>query len=344
VKGIVNLGAFKLHNELAWRGNEYYKDIQAAIDAASPGETINVDGRVQIERQYTEALNTSKNLNIVGESSLAFDGINDVVKFENASLNFQDSFSISLWVKFITITVNKNEYVVTGGGTDNPSGGKYRLVLPANNSKMQSMIQTPGSWGGFTVNSINNIQTGIFYNMVCVWDKSGNTWKFYIDNVLQGTVNTAGLTALNNNGRLNIGALTESYYWSNTIVKDLRAYSRALGTSEITNIYNGISISDDGLVGHWPFNGGSNSNIKDRSKINNSYVTFGSPIWVPETIRRPKLTGGAGTAINITDANVNISGMNINNSAIGIKATPNSDVTLDACTLQNNTKGLEVKL
>ena len=218
---------------------------------------------------------------ITNTYSVSFDGVDDYVTMSNpTSLNFQGSFTISLWVMYTNISSSFNFLV--DKSTD-VTTRQYSLYL---------RDQTTGTktFSFYGVDSVGNQQffnsTGSIavntWNHVAVVCNSGVTdgTKLYINGVAEtlGTFTVAS----NASAPFQLGKRSDNSYLHQGLMDEVAVFDSALAASYIASIYNnGVpnDISSLNPVGWWRMgdNGsGSGTTITDQgSGGNNGTLTNG---------------------------------------------------------------------
>ncbi len=239
--------------------------------------------------------------------AVSFDGSNDYVTVPNSSslaLGTGD-FNVSMWLKTTTSASSflLNKYINGEGqfailinfAGYGGSGGKVTFYT----YKSGSEVYRPSSIA---------VNDGLWHHLSFV--RTGTTLNIYIDGVLSNGTQT-GSTALDvtSTGALGIGyngydSPDDSGYTNGTL-DDIRIYSRALSTTEISNLYNRSNkitkvksgVPNSRLVGYWSFEDGSGSQARDYSGNGNTGTLTNmdtSADWV---------SGAVGTALDFDGTN-----------------------------------------
>ena len=169
-------------------------------------------------------------------TALVFNGSNQVAIAPSAALNTAASFTVCAWVKF-----------------NNTSG--WQTVVSQDGSSVSGFyLEKRGDTNGFalsmfTSDSINTViradwtvsaTTGTWYHLCGMRDVGAGQIRLYGNGVLAGTAgytvgwNATGPTVI---GRSKYNGTPGSYL--NGAADDVRLYSYALSTSEVSTIYNG---------------------------------------------------------------------------------------------------------
>ena len=199
---------------------------------------------------------------------LSFDGTNDYVNIaDHASLE-PSIFSISLWVKFDTLTSFLIEKRPDSGG----SRIGFELYRESGTGTFWFLYDEDGIGGTLNVESITQPTTDRWYHLVITRDGSG-TNRIYVDGVQENSGTRVGGIASDSD--LFIGSEGGVANFLDGTIDDVRIYSRALSSQEILSLYQSgtcIHESDsscDGCVDMNELNA-----FIDRWKVNNQDVTL----------------------------------------------------------------------
>ena len=193
-------------------------------------------------------------------SAYDFNGVNNWIDVSNnSSINFQNSFSISVWVNSNQNNVNAG---IIGKWNDFDGlvlGGQEQYALTVNGNLLYALLRT-------TISPSQNIEisySGSNYNngswnlFVFSWD--GNTIKLYQNGFLVGSGLANGvMNSFNQNlefGRYGGGQATSggNTHFAGSL-DDIAIWNRALSQSEITQLYNqgicqtSITVTDTLLI------------------------------------------------------------------------------------------------
>lgn len=194
-------------------------------------------------------------------SHLNFDGGNDIV---TTGLNINNSFfnqslSISVWVKVLNNTVGPNEPIIWAADT----AGDDRFYI------RQSTTGIGGiriGWGSYNPAFVNNISLNMWENYII----SSNTTYigFYRNGIL---VNSSEYINKFPNATIAISSASSSFKGD---IDEVRIYNRSLSDTEITQIYNSgrianSSLTSEGLVLWYKFDEANGTNVFDSSGMEN---------------------------------------------------------------------------
>jgi len=174
-------------------------------------------------------------------SGLSFDGVDDYVEVaDNESLHIVKELTVAVWVKFNSL-----------GAKDvlcaKFQSGKYDWLWWVDNTYPDELRFYPGSdsYKGWTTNA--NLQTGLWYHAVVVYDGNGSTnqekLRIYINGEAKdmdyyGTL-SASLPAYSI--PVHIGDNPGNPYSPsqlNGLIGEVRIYNRALSGAEISALYS----------------------------------------------------------------------------------------------------------
>lgn len=210
-----------------------------------------------------------------------------------------DSFSISLWVKFNReLPVGSDQYnwdmIISKMDEASPYRG-IQLFRYSDNKIYFALINNftttnnPGSSDIWTwIASTTTVSTGGWYNITATYDGSShaNGMKLYIDgqeeipSVIRDGYNNQGLTGpITNSQPWRIGHRGDSGYFLNGYIDQTVFYNKALSSSEVNDVVNNIPPSS--YIGLWNFNEGSGTIANDSGPNNIVGTLIMSPQWEP---------------------------------------------------------------
>jgi len=223
--------------------------------------------------------------------ALSYNGSSSYVYTSNAALisgngNAYTGFSISAWVKPVTIAASK---------TILHKNNEFRLTTDAD-SKPQCEIYSGGSWQTAAISSIA-LSLNTWQHVMCVYD--GVILKVFVDGrQLGGTSLSSSITSTNTTA-LNIGRDSGGSGYFQGLIDEVRVFDYNLTASEANEEFNryaamqvGKNVFDlrnsgDASVGSapvswWKFDEGSGTTTYDNSdNANNGTLGTGasSPAW-----------------------------------------------------------------
>jgi hypothetical protein len=162
-------------------------------------------------------------------SALSFNGTNSSVVLPSSALFFTNNFTVAAWLyprnasglgAFISV---RSQYEVSG----------FRFFIDNNSLFVQG--QTTAGWQWATFDS-GAIQNGNWYHVAVVDDNS--TILVYVNGAYVGSAYWGGNMIMNPTDFSRIG--TESAYYFNGVIDEVMLFTRTLGPSEITLLYQGV--------------------------------------------------------------------------------------------------------
>jgi hypothetical protein len=208
-------------------------------------------------------------------AAYSFDGsTNSIIVDFMTTLNTGDFYgiTISTWCKLNDLNEPHNVLSLLD---DFPKG----FVISYDYSTYRFYGVKQGNEG---IQTLNQVDTSTWYNLIITLDKATNVFKVYLNNVFQGERTYDNFMPLVK--KLYIG-LHNSESWGlgwymNGAIDDIRIYNRALNLTEVASLYNegkcfetvydttyvtifdtipmNPNIPSNGLVAYFPFNGNAN--------------------------------------------------------------------------------------
>lgn len=168
-------------------------------------------------------------------AAIHFDGSTGVVDVaDNNLLELTQSFSIGVWLKSSVNPSNITEVIVGKHKNGTPNDGSWLLVVQHGTMQLENW---PGSSQVLYANDTTHVQSGIWYFVCLTFDKSTNSWVFYVN----GQASTSGTTPFvikNTSFALRFGnEQNQSGNYLSGDLDDVRIYSRALSDSEVQALY-----------------------------------------------------------------------------------------------------------
>ncbi len=227
--------------------------------------------------------------------ALSFDGSNDYANTSSRIIDSTNSFSVSGWVKFSSLSSNYS--VPLWNGVDSTTGG-FGLGYRKPNSRV--IYAGWGSSAGEVAGPISTDNT--WYYLSSVYD--GSKHKFYVNGVLQGSVNFS--TSNFASGTTTFGNLSSGNgYWFNGLIDEVKVYNYALTDSDIQLDYNqgkSMILGSKGTEsdGKTPSNSASRAYCPPGNVEGNC-----APGLSPAPVGEWKLDDGTGTTVTDTSGNAN---------------------------------------
>jgi len=214
-------------------------------------------------------------------NALNFDGANDYVAIPSASqLMLLSGWTLETWVKRASSGAQHSliEKYNWAGGT-----GGYALRITASGQAMAANVSgtSDNSVFGTTV-----LAPGIWYHLAATFNPGTTSLKVYVNGVLEGTNNSAGLPPANSSVTLKLGArgddastplngsMDEARVWNLERTQAQIAASRSVT----------IPGNSSGLVAYYQFNESSGLTAADMTGNFNTGTLTNGPTWqVPST-------------------------------------------------------------
>jgi hypothetical protein len=169
-------------------------------------------------------------------SALSFSGNNTVRVADTIPLQLNSAFSISVWVSFSNLNP-QSEYLQIIQKVDS-SDDRYQLVYDKVSKTISFGFKQNGSYHNVSSNT-TNWEIGKWYHIVGVYDPLGghNNNKIFVNGLLDNAQTNTGIPSVTD-GDLMIGG-TSAIGISNWQggIDEVRIYSRALTTSEVSQLY-----------------------------------------------------------------------------------------------------------
>jgi chitodextrinase len=164
-------------------------------------------------------------------SALAFDAVDDVVRYNSNPGVTAYPFSISAWIK--TSSTGNQCAVFFGDGT---AGDKY-FSIGTNSGKAFATARNTTAYAATGSATISN---GAWHHLVGVFE-SATSRKLYVDGALAAT-STNSVAIVANINRFSAGLLDRSTIADkfNGAIDDVRLYGKTLSDNEIGDIFNGL--------------------------------------------------------------------------------------------------------
>ncbi len=232
-----------------------------------------------------------------GGYALDFDGINDYVEVPYASAINPTSYTVSAWAKVEGGSGTWRSVITSRSITG--SNDKGYIIYAGDNDTWQFWTGT-GAGGGVWqwINSGVSVGSGWAF-LTATYD--GTTMKFYVNGVQKGG-NLNASAHKNTTEPMRIGAgtteATVPEYYFNGKIDEVAIWNEALGSAEITALYNsgdsldaasdsGNYTSEGNLVAYYKMNDGSGNTLTDNEDdgtdydgtLNNMVTSGGNSVW-----------------------------------------------------------------
>ncbi len=194
--------------------------------------------------------------------SLSFDGSNDYTNFAaNSNLNLTTAGTVSLWVKLGSYSTSTIVTLLNIGNFNSSRDG-YRIYHPTGTSVNTIRFQISSASASNQVDA-TNVPIGIWTNLTMTWN--GSNLVGYVNGTQSGSTSQT-LTA-SPSGALTLGNSSGSAM--NGSLDNIQLYSSALGSSQVSALYNGgagnSSALTTNLAAWWKLDEGSGQIIRDYS-------------------------------------------------------------------------------
>ncbi|WP_340818998.1 LamG-like jellyroll fold domain-containing protein [Methanolobus sp. WCC4] len=221
---------------------------------------------------------------VVGSSAATFDGKSHIEVQDSDSLDLTEDFTFTGWLNKEDAGVGGWAVVFSKGDTSSQLGSSSPYALFHSSNGVNSGVRIAGQ------NIVSNAETDFNEWYFVAVTKDGSELKFYINGELKDTKTTA-VSIPRSDTKLLIGidppGVTEYFKGS---MDDLRIYNIALSQSEISAIYQGASVptstptstpttgttsvSKNGLVAYYPFDGDARDYSGNNNHGTNNGATF----------------------------------------------------------------------
>lgn len=248
--------------------------------------------------------------------SLTFNGTTDNVTIpDSTSLRISTVFTISAWIKLTNTTGVKRVYQKDGNFSVN--GTKLRFTIP---SVVDIDDTGSGVLSATTWTHVAIVHTGTGYQFYVAGAASANITNS--NNVTPSVASTTiGWTA------------SGSEYFAGNI-DDVRVYSRALSSAEITTLSTGGDPSSTNLGAQWKFDEGTGTTASDSSGNSNTGTVASSSTWSTDV--PTSHPGNTGTLMEVPVA-TSINGSATNEQGIHTFGAPQGGAVIQGQTLKLKT-------
>ncbi|WP_375433283.1 fibronectin type III domain-containing protein [uncultured Friedmanniella sp.] len=209
---------------------------------------------------------------VQGTSALTTNGTTGAAVTSSAVLNTSTSFTVSAYVKVNALN-GANQTVVSQDG--NAISG-FLLQLRGDTLGVSKLATDSSSATTAVAVASTKAVVGQWYHIATVYDSTANTLAFYLNGRLQQTVtsnsrwNATGNFAI---GRAKYNGVNTD--WLNGTTDDVRAYSQALGSDDISHLSE---------AAHWNLDEGTGTTAADDSLNQFAGTLTNGPTWGPGVI------------------------------------------------------------
>ena len=174
-------------------------------------------------------------------NAVSFDGSTGRVVSSAAVVTTNTSFSVAAWVYLTAKSVNR-----TAVSQDGTTISGFYLQYEATNDRWAFTMHSSDSTGASNTWALGTTSPTLntWYHLVGVYDSTSGQIKLYVNGSLRAT--TAFTTPWNATGKLAVGRgfwnFANTDFWPG-MIDSVKVYQRALGSTEVANIYNGTDLS-----------------------------------------------------------------------------------------------------
>ncbi len=227
-----------------------FEELEYTLDYSGNGNTGEVNGATLIDGKYGKGYN--------------FNGINNYIEVFNSSTfdlgslqGLRTDATFSMWVK-----TDCNECGIMSILAGHEGNRGHDRHIFTNNGKIDGRIWH-GDNGGFEIGDKDIGDDSWHLITMTIEEEIGS--KFFIDGVEDTTV-TKDQSDFNWSDRLWLGFSNDAdNNYFNGIMDEFRVYNRVLNQQEISNLYQGNSVLDNGLVLYYPFDESLDNNTQPNS-------------------------------------------------------------------------------
>jgi len=259
------------------------------------------------------------------------DGASNYINIPYQLIQSNSSFTISLWVKFITIPSGTYRPVVDAGNFGGGGNG-YGIAID-NNSKLYIALNS-----GF-VAITNNLSTNVWYHITGTANY-GTPYdlKLYINGTLgsvSSSATTNSLSGINANTKIGSNFISTLFY-TNMNFGQIQFYNRALSASEILQNYNSTKqryIYNQPIINNGLMVGLDFSDPLSYTGIGNTVFDLSVNTYRGTLTNGPKFTNDKNGGIifdgvdDRIDFSSNLSNIIYNNFSFEFVAKPNAAIT-----------------
>ena len=199
--------------------------------------------------------------------SAVFNGSNSVIDFSQPLLI--NTFSVSFWINS-TSTASQR---ILG----NPYGGAgdygWNIRIEATTGHLEVEWSANGT-NPIILDTATSVIDGNWHHIVATWDEGSQ--KIYIDNVPEASSTNAS-DQYATTDTFKIGANWNNTAHYNGKLDQVRIYNTALGSGDVTNLYNESNVPSANLVAHYKLDGNGNDETTNNNATSVSNITYSDP-------------------------------------------------------------------
>jgi hypothetical protein len=201
-------------------------------DSSGSGDWANLTGMAN-PPTATSGWNNTPEYCKVGRGCIYFDGSDDYLNFSQPIAR-NPPYTVSVWVKPVSISDGAYHYIATNGGYTGSIPGFFLLLT--NGEQWQFGARDAAGYYGYTQIAAAD---AAWTHLAGAWDGTygANSVRLYVNGVKYAVTPTS-VGAVSTVQNLFVGAYTTGgvYKWSGAI-DELRIYNRSLSDAEISNLY-----------------------------------------------------------------------------------------------------------
>lgn len=175
--------------------------------------------------------------------ALSFNGSTNYVTIANKSnfdFEYTDSFSVSFWVKMLSIGSDQGLVVKSN---DLTTGVGWKIYFQ--NTSDFIVFKLADGTSAFSVTSTSSLTTTVWKHIVCTFSGNSNQsgMKIYVDGTLEATGTSSAISStILNSVSVVLGAESDAGSKFTGYMDDLQIWSFELDSTNVTDLYHGKQI------------------------------------------------------------------------------------------------------
>ncbi len=166
--------------------------------------------------------------------------------------NGSNNWSFSCWIKYNTTGTNLCIFRSSNGDSNNGYNTNFNIYKISGENFSVARADGSGTINICTTSS--TYSSGIWYHLTATYD--GSNIKLYVNAGTPTSLSSTLIASSGNVGRFGLWVENStSYYWYNGYIDEVGIWSRALTSTEVSQLYNG------GAGNQYPFTTPTNSNF-----------------------------------------------------------------------------------
>ncbi|WP_216214228.1 LamG-like jellyroll fold domain-containing protein [Amycolatopsis aidingensis] len=190
------------------------------------------------------------------DGAVQLDGVDDQVLTNGPAVRTDQSFSVAGWLKADALAPDGG--ALTAISQDGEANSGFLLQQRGTGWMFGALEETGGGWAGYAWSPSGTAQAGTWTHVAGVFDAPAQELTIYVNGEAMATAPVS--SAWNSTGKFVIGraklAGAPVDHWPGA-VDEVRAYSRALGETEI----QGIVRQDDVVAASWKLDGNAQNSV-----------------------------------------------------------------------------------